>query len=165
MEISVTGCRSKKRRDEYKSATLLYGLLLMDPRMVNNLSILIKLHKKLDLSGFCENADDVNPPRVFTIHLRDDKKRYTNESDPFRALAHEMVHVKQYAKGEIKDLFVDGKPPSVLWRGKLWKETKREYITVLDSPWEIEAYGREVGLYTKWNIFKAEKEFSKIRPK
>ena len=162
MEISVVGCKSRKRREEFRSATLMYALLLMDPRMVNNLSILVKVVKKFDLSGLCENSDDVRPPRVFTIYIRDDKKRYTPDSDPFRVLAHEMVHVKQYARGEIKDHWVDGKPPSVMWRGKIWRETKREYIPVLDAPWEIEAYGREVGLYAKWSIFREEKAAGKI---
>ena len=56
-----------------------------------------------------------------------------------KTLAHELVHVKQYALGELK------------WRdaGLLYKgvnhnpENLMEYF---ETPYEIEAYGREKGL-------------------
>jgi hypothetical protein len=52
-------------------------------------------------------------------------------------VAHEMVHVKQYAKGELTEQS---------WQGKLINP-KQEYW---DQPWEIEAHGREVGLFIQW---------------
>jgi hypothetical protein len=49
-------------------------------------------------------------------------------------LAHEMVHVKQYAKGQI----THGKNvKSKFWMGKL---ISADYY---DTPWEIEAYSKE----------------------
>jgi hypothetical protein len=33
--------------------------------------------------------------------------------------------------------------------GKVWKPNGKE-DHYFDSPWEIEAFGREVGLYQKW---------------
>jgi hypothetical protein len=56
------------------------------------------------------------------------------------ALAHEMVHVKQYARGQIKH----GKSlNSRLWMGKKFKG---HYY---DLPWEVEAFSKERVLANK----------------
>lgn len=51
-------------------------------------------------------------------------------------LAHEMVHVKQYALGQLKYTFIDNEVV-YYWCGK---EFHTEYY---ESPWELEAFGRE----------------------
>ena len=56
-----------------------------------------------------------------------------------KTLAHEIVHVKQYALGELK------------WRdaGLLYKGVNHEAMSLMEYfelPYEIEAYGREKGL-------------------
>ena len=60
-------------------------------------------------------------------------------------LGHELVHVKQYLNGEVFD-YVSG---DVRYKGAIfeaaWLENEEAYY---DSPWEIEAYGREWGLYS-----------------
>ena len=54
--------------------------------------------------------------------------------------AHEMVHVKQWARGELKDVM---RGYSLCkWKGELVDTEKVEYY---DTPWEIEAFGREYG--------------------
>ena len=58
-------------------------------------------------------------------------------------VAHELVHVKQFAKGELYDSTVKDR---TRWHGQWMKRTPDYW----DLPWEIEAYGREVGLYTRW---------------
>ena len=59
-----------------------------------------------------------------------------------QCLAHEMVHVKQYAKGELK--FHE--------KGNMVTFQREQYQgdEYWESLWEIEAYGREVGLYQKF---------------
>ena len=60
-------------------------------------------------------------------------------------LAHEMVHVKQYATGELRDYV---KSTSLnRWQGKIVDDSKINYW---DRPWEIEAFGREFGLYARF---------------
>ena len=58
--------------------------------------------------------------------------------------AHELVHVKQYLANELFD-YVDGK---ARYKGELFplghSDNEEAYY---DSPWEIEAYGREYGMY------------------
>ena len=71
----------------------------------------------------------------------------------FKTLAHEMVHLKQYAKNELGKEFSlttkGGVKIMTRWKNELWKAKTKE-CPYWDSPWEIEAYGREVGLYRRW---------------
>mgnify|MGYP001210788531 FL=1 len=58
-------------------------------------------------------------------------------------IAHEMVHVKQYARGE---LYQGTRIAKHRWQGK-WISNNLDYW---DQPWEIEAAGREIGLFVQW---------------
>jgi len=69
-----------------------------------------------------------------------------------QTLAHEMVHVKQHAKNElVKDYGTarGGYKLESVWLGKVWRPKQGE-DSYFDSPWEVEAYGREVGLMNRW---------------
>lgn len=59
-----------------------------------------------------------------------DIKRSLRMRDMLITLAHELVHVKQYVKGEM---------PESISEGDYW-----------DRPHEIEAHGRETGLFIRW---------------
>lgn len=148
MELNVKGF-SKKKTQELREAAEFFANLLMDPRMVRNIQLDIERNSKLDVEGECCDEDGNRNPRWFTITLRDKK----DDDDLVKTLAHEMVHVKQYAKNELaKQLRVsrgNGFRLATKWKGEPWmpKSKEDEYW---DSPWEIEAYGREVGLYHKW---------------
>jgi len=64
-----------------------------------------------------------------------------------------MVHLKQYAKGELKDY---ARVKSIKWKGQVYDEDRIDYW---DHPWEIEAYGRERGLYIRfYGLSKNEKQ-------
>lgn len=80
------------------------------------------------------NARDIN---------RRAKKAKTRMKNVFMDLAHELVHVKQYLKGEMRD-YSDG---SVKFMGKKYSSFEMDDQLYFDFPGEIEAYGREVGLY------------------
>jgi hypothetical protein len=62
-------------------------------------------------------------------------------SEMLRNLAHEMVHAKQYLKGE---LCVDVQS----WKGIRF-ESKLGYDYDVNAPWEKEAYRKESFLYKK----------------
>jgi len=70
-----------------------------------------------------------------------------------KVLGHEMVHVKQHAKNELATGHAvaarGGLKIYSKWMGQIWKPKGKE-DAYFDAPWEIEAYGREVGLYHKW---------------
>jgi hypothetical protein len=58
-----------------------------------------------------------------------------------QTLAHEMVHAKQYLRGELCGY-------SMSWKGKKPRNYKYE-----NAPWEREAYKLEAELYSKcWPI-------------
>lgn len=55
----------------------------------------------------------------------------------FYTIAHEMVHVKQYAKGQLKTYKKRNGKNGFKWLGKCYE------TDYLDSPWEIEAFSKE----------------------
>ncbi len=149
MDITVTGMVGR-RGDKQKlvEAAQFFAAQLMDPRMVRNLTVDIEVRKDLDVEGECVDEDGVRNPRWFTIGLKSQEIE-----EMIKVLAHEMVHVKQHAKNELQSGVMvaarGGLKMSSRWMGQLWKPKGKE-CHYYDSPWEIEAYGREVGLYHKW---------------
>lgn len=85
-------------------------------------------------------------------------KKYLIKMDPnlgrpktLRTLAHELVHVKQFVNQELgMNQLVRKGNPHTYWNGELYDETE---ISQWDYPWEIEANGREEGLYQRYVDF------------
>lgn len=72
------------------------------------------------------------------------KKPLTRMKNILIDLGHELVHVKQYLNNEIFD-YVSG---GVRYKGCYFDNTYQQSVELYyDSPWEVEAYGRELGLY------------------
>ena len=63
-----------------------------------------------------------------------------DKEDKIRTLAHEMIHVKQLAKGTLKQ--VDGVN---YWKGKRYRKNHK----YLNLPWEIEAFSKQELLFRK----------------
>jgi hypothetical protein len=149
MKVRVKTRVSKEQRLALVDACKFYASLLMDPRLVRNLRVDIKITDDLDSMGECSDELDSWNPRWFTIMLR----QLPGDDDIFKTLAHEMVHVKQYAKNELgRETVVTtrgGRVRACKWKGVPWRPKKKE-CSYFDAPWEIEAYGREVGLYHRW---------------
>jgi len=162
VQITVRGAKDKELTKWLKKATLFFAEQLMSPNIYENLSIHIKVQD--NTRDFQTKADcmwdDISPPPnpdIFHIRLaREPKKRY---QDHFKSLAHEMVHVKQYSLNELDGIY--GKNNTHVWRGidfnipcKLYpKKQSRSRVRIEEDekdyyfhPWEIEAYGLEVGL-------------------
>jgi hypothetical protein len=149
MQIVVTGMVGKRKEKALLiEAAEFFAAKLMDPRMVRNLIIDLEVRKESDVDGECVDEDGVRNPRWFTIGL---KRQDINQM--IKTLGHEMVHVKQHAKNELQSGVMiptkGGLRMTNRWMGKIWKPKARE-DHYFDSPWEIEAYGREVGLFEKW---------------
>ena len=148
MQITVEGF-NKKVTQELREAAEFFAYQLMDSRMVRNLTLDIEKYRDLEDPGEVVNEDGTYRSRWFTINIRASKE----DEDPVKTLAHEMVHVKQYAKRELRKSICVGKGlrqrRAVVWQGEPWLP-KRNEDAYWDAPWEIEAYGREVGLYHKW---------------
>ena len=146
MKLSVVGCPDKKRFLPYvKKAALFYANELMTPRMLENIFIRIKF-KKLDAHGYASVTEfsPSNKPREFEIELHPG----IGAKEILKTLAHEMVHVRQYALGDVNI------------KCTRWKGSKVEAPDYWTEPWEIEAYGMSRGLFTKfvskerlWEVF------------
>jgi len=141
MEVNIIG-GTKKKRDIAESIAYFSASKIMSTRLVNSLTVSIELVANLatkeGVYGDCIWEDQSVRPKEFCI--RADSKlapRHLAET-----IAHEMVHVKQWAKGELKEMQRQHKTN---FNGKLFGET--EYW---DRPWEIEAHGREKGLFVRW---------------
>lgn len=151
MKISIFGT-GPRNADKLEEAARFFASQLLHTRTVDKIELDLEIENKLDVEGECISEDDHKNPRYFTIRLR---KQPLNEM--IRTLAHEMVHVKQYAKNELgKELSLarGGKGLRIVtrWQGEFWTPGTKE-DEYWDAPWEIEAYGREVGLHHKWVAF------------
>lgn len=149
MQITITGMIGKRNEKALlKEAAEFFAHQLMDPRMVRNLVIDLEVRKDLDVQGECVDEDGTHNPRFFTIALRNQ-----DINEMIKTLGHEMVHVKQHAKNELQSGIMvaarGGLKMHSKWMGEIWKPKAKE-DHYFDSPWEIEAYGREVGLFAKW---------------
>ena len=117
-----------------------------------NIMVLIKLRKDLfkkeGLKADCVWEDDREKPREFSITV--DASMQTQ--GVLRALAHECVHIKQFVTGEMRDT---NNCYITKWKGASHHTDKGNYW---ELPWEIDAYGREVGLY---EMFVSNKRYSK----
>lgn len=148
MIITIDGIGSRNA-DTLEKAARFFASQLLHAKTVKSLEIDIEVMKKLEVEGECVCEDETRNPRRFAINLR--------KQDMFemiRTLGHEMVHVKQYAKNELakKMNMARGSRGNRLaskWNGEFWYPKGKE-DPYWDAPWEIEAYGREVGLHHKW---------------
>lgn len=121
MQVTINGGTPNQRK--YAHSMVEFCVKKMLPR-----------HKKLNIEinfrrmtndttyGYCCHLED----RDFEIDL----KRSLRMRDMLTTLAHEMVHVKQYVLGEM---------PETILEGDYW-----------DRPHEVEAHGRETGLFVRW---------------
>ena len=126
-----------------KDAVQFYGKHLLGKRLHEKIELTLEFDAS-DLGstvyGFCDWNDDNHKARDFTIIIHPE----LNKKTMLTVLAHEMVHVKQYAKGEMKDYV---RMNSVKFNGRVYNDDEMDYW---DFPWEIEAHGREKGLYYRF---------------
>ena len=146
MKVTVSGA-GKQRSKELIEAANFFAELLLGAKLAQNIRIRIKVKSKLNVLGDCGPIVAGRNPRKFEINL------YKRNKDIISTLAHEMVHVKQFARNELGQLWEIDTPKGTLckarWKGRNWTPSMRE-DNYYDAPWEIEAYGREIGLYRRW---------------
>lgn len=135
VDFENTGPNQKDLED----ACYFFAGQLLHKRTLDVLDIMIEFEEfERNTAGFCmwQEAQDY----VITIDPRMSKFKM------LETLAHEMIHVKQYAKKELVE-----KPDGTT----LWKKTRydRKDVDYMNFPWEIEAYAKERELlksYLKW---------------
>jgi len=150
IKIHARNIDDKLRIALYAMTEFAMARLVPSKRLRNNVSINVHLkhHEEGGEAMLSEDADRYRP-RDFKINLdhhrmdKDDYNRTLGDTEwghrVLRTLAHELVHVKQYIRGELT------------WRdaGLLWKgvnHNPKNLLHYYDLPYEIEAHGREYGL-------------------
>jgi hypothetical protein len=155
MKVSVRNAKDKMLVYLLKLAADSFAKNLMSPQLTKHLSIKIVVRETLDAGGFCDyEIDPAGNPREFNIELLRTRKKI----NMFKVLAHEMVHVKQHAKGEAKDKIKKDKYIT-LWFGEKYDDDTSYW----DQPWEIEAYGLENSLVAKFLV--EHDQFKNLRQK
>ena len=143
MIIHVKGS-NKAVRKLVEIAAWYYAEKLMGKRTIANLEIDINLRKDLmskdNNEGTATWEDDNIFPKEFLIEL-DVGVKIRNL---LITLAHEMVHVKQWAKNEMYEY---SKLDEVRFNKTKFNMAEIDYW---DYPWEIEARGRELGLFIRF---------------
>lgn len=139
MQIRTRNLNDSLESKEIRKAVKFYIDLLLTPRQQKNLKLTITM-ENLPYKAYMEWLDKPVKPKEFRIVLN--KKNRRRES--LLSLAHEMVHLKQYVVGELSD--------ATLRSNAKWKkeELNEEEIHYYDLPYEIEAFGRERGLYIRF---------------
>ena len=143
MIIHVKGS-NKAVRKLVEIAAWYYAEKLMGKRTIANLEININLRKDLmdkdNSEGTAIWEDDNIRPKEFLIELDVGVKT----RNLLITLAHEMVHVKQWAKNEMYEYY---KLDEVRFNKTKFNMAEIDYW---DYPWEIEAYGKQLGLFVRF---------------
>jgi hypothetical protein len=104
------------------------------------LTIKKNLSEETGAEGFCFAVESARP-RTFEIEIDKD----LSITKFIKTVIHELVHVRQYAKGELID-YSRGRA-KVSWKGKDY--TKTSYSR---QPWERQAYRLQESLYNEFMI-------------
>lgn len=156
MKLSVRGKNEKLSKAEVRYASNFFmNLLFKDkPKIVPELDVIVQFIDLGDTKGFCYSEDDVDKnPRIFTVEIDPSLSR----KQQLLTLAHEYVHIKQYATNEM----YDEDHQMVRWRKKL---VNTEEIDYWDQEFEIEAWGRQEGLYQRYIQHLKESKIKFLKP-
>ena len=140
MYLITSGRPSRLPMKLCKQAVKFYGHQLLSENLYHKLTVTIafeKFNPKINEYAYCEWEFDNHRSKDYVITI--DKN--LSKRNMLIALAHEMIHVKQYARGELKDYLRVNKSK---WNGEIIDPQEVDYW---DQPWEIEAHGREKELY------------------
>ena len=139
MKVIIKNCRNKRLKAKLLEAIEFYADKLMHPNLSRNIGVTIKLKKMKDCYGECAPSwyNHQDKPRKFVMVI--DPK----EEDPIYTLAHEMYHVKQFAKGELSHCMT------------YWKSRRvSEDTPYRNQPWEKESFSNDYQLYEKYLLSK-----------
>lgn len=141
-EIVLTG-GTKKQRALIEAAASFYLRHLLTVQLTSNLLVEIELVRNLFANkGYKADVGFIDDDCEFEFEMRIDSSM--NTAGMLLALAHECVHIKQYITRELRETNVWN---IHFFHGKMYDLKKIKYF---DTPWEIEAYGREDGLFHRF---------------
>ena len=142
-------CWNQDQANILMHATQFYAKAILGTRLANKCKVNIKVRKTtLDGSTLGECRMQVTGSkrqRKFEIVLNDKRDLHAK----LQTLAHEMIHVKQKAKDELRYSW-DSKNCLIMIRWKENAPVKHNEIPYRERPWEIEAKQNERIYYKKY---------------
>jgi hypothetical protein len=149
MRVRIVNCPDKDFKPFVKRSVNFYAEnLIPSKRLRDNIYLTIKFNPKLTVWAFAsiEEYNSSKKAREFLIEIHP----WIGAAEILKTLAHEMVHIKQFAHGETNETLSKWKGISI----------DSDAIDYYQHPWELEAYSLETGLWTKfaikeelWNVF------------
>ena len=145
-----TGDYSSQTHDDLMSA-IDFGLeMLLGKRLAKNITLDVDITDLSEegIEGEALIVDDDARPRWFEIRLDSGLDRRGMVEN----MMHELVHVKQYARKELVQggIRIDGRGIRLMKTKWMFEDYAVEGVDYWDLPWEIEAYGRQLGLFIRW---------------
>ena len=144
--ITIEGGSRRKKKLVKDAARWMLGYVLGN-RLASNIDLNIRFEEDLKNTPIYANVtweDNNHKPRVFDMEMCN----YITDRIMMRVLAHEIVHIRQYATGDLKDLALQA--DYCKWKNKLVKVDGQGRVRYWDLPWEIEARLHEKEVFREW---------------
>lgn len=137
MKISILNTPDKDFNIYIESAVTYCMDKLVSKRISRNVTVIIRFNDKIDVHGYTSiyKYNSIKEPREFLIEVNP----FLGSRGILTTIVHEMIHVWQYIDKKIDDYLET-------WCG----EKVPEGTDYWDEPWEIEAYGMQAGLFTRF---------------
>ena len=138
MKIYIRGTNDKIEKKEMKDIISFFGYQLLGPRLYKNIMVTLKYRPDFPstLYVLC-GPTDWDAIREFEILLNPN----INKKQQIKVVAHEMVHLKQFARGHLKEYARGG----YRWMGNFIGDLKYDSL-----PWEKEANKLQEELYSHY---------------
>lgn len=144
MRLTIKGRSTKKvKKSLIKTAARWYGRHLFDSKIYKKIKLTVYLKSLDDIFGECIYDDPKDCKYQYNINLDKD----LNQKILLTTLAHEMVHARQFASYQYVAYKRKTMNHIVKFNGKQYNLNNVNYW---DHPWEIDAAGREFGLYIRF---------------
>lgn len=131
MQFDLTDVRNDRMTDDIlRVKRFVEDRIFSDIKNAENIEIRFDGEIELGADGFCTQEEEDSYLIELSYCLRGE--------DLIRTVIHELVHVRQYLRGELKQIHRDGVGPRMYWHDV--DMTDRSYD---ERPWEIEAHSLE----------------------
>lgn len=131
MQFDLTDVRNDRMTDDImRIKGFVENHIFADLDEAENIEIRFDGETDLGADGFCTQEEDDSYLIELSYDLRGE--------DLIRTVIHELIHVRQYVRGELKQIHKDGVGPRMYWHNI--DMTDRSYD---ERPWEQEAHSLE----------------------
>lgn len=144
VRITLENCPQHVDAEKIRQAANFYAEILMSKlRRPIRVCIRWTYSRKVKVAeSIIDDSDYRRLPSIFTVLMSAKRRGW----QIYQSLAHEMVHIRQWASGVLRCRKTDH---DVKWNGIIYK-WDQETLAYWDSPWELEAMSLEPGLYQKF---------------